>query len=197
MYKEIRLATPLDDGDVKHLKTGDIIYLSGVIYTARDMAHARIMEYLRDGKKLPVDLKGAAVFHSGPVAKKKNGEWEIIVIGPTTSARMEPFSETLLGKLGVKAIIGKGGMDKTTQDALKKYCGAYLLSSPGCAVIHAKSVQKVLGAHWLDLGMPEAVWVIEVKNWGPLVVAMDAYGGNIFKEVKEKAIEKINEILRQ
>ncbi|MEM3586770.1 MAG: FumA C-terminus/TtdB family hydratase beta subunit [Candidatus Bathyarchaeia archaeon] len=194
--KEVSLTTPLRKEDVADLKVGDVVYLSGAIYTARDMAHIRIMEYLREGKQLPVDLTGAAIFHAGPVVRRKNEEWEVIVIGPTTSTRMEPFSETLLGKLGVKAIIGKGGMNKGTQDALEKYCGVYLLAPPGCAAIQAKFVQKVEAVHWLDLGMPEAIWVIEVKNWGPLVVAMDSHGGNLFKEIKEKAVARMREILK-
>ena len=136
---------------------GDVVYLSDIIFTARDMAHIRIMEYLREGKQLVEDF-GAAVFHAGPVVRKKKGKWEISVIGPTTSMRMEPFSETLLGKLGVKAIIGKGGMGEGTQEALRKYCGVYLLSHPGCAVIQSKAVSRVLRFNWLDLGVPEAVW---------------------------------------
>jgi tartrate/fumarate subfamily iron-sulfur-dependent hydro-lyase beta chain len=195
--KEVSLTTPLKDKDVMDLEVGDVVYLNGTIYTGRDMAHIRIMECLREGKEPPVALKGAAIFHAGPVVKKKNEEWEIIVIGPTTSARMEPFSETLLGKFGVKAIIGKGGMGKSTQEALKKYHGVYLLSPPGCAVIQAKFVQKLSTVYWLDLGMPEAIWVIEVKNWGPLVVAIDSHGKSIFEEVKEKALRKMHEILTE
>jgi tartrate/fumarate subfamily iron-sulfur-dependent hydro-lyase beta chain len=197
MSKEVSLTTPLKREDVADLKVGDVVYINGVIYTARDMAHIRIMDYLREGKQLPVDLRGAAIFHAGPVVRRKNEEWEVIVIGPTTSTRMDPFSETLLGQLGVKAIIGKGGMGKGTQDALKKYCGVFLLAPPGCAVIQAKFVQKVLAVHWLDLGVPEAIWVMEVKGWGPLVVAMDSRGESIFEEIKEKATAKMNEILQK
>ncbi|RLG60949.1 fumarate hydratase [Candidatus Geothermarchaeota archaeon] len=197
MSKEVRLTTPLKKEDIADLEVGDIVYLSGKVYTARDMAHIRIMEHLKEGRQLVEDFEGAAIFHAGPVVRKKNGEWEIIVIGPTTSMRMEPFSETLLGKLGVKAIIGKGGMGEETLKALKKYCGIYLLSPPGCAVIQANSVQKVLNVHWLDLGVPEAIWVLEVKEWGPLIVAMDSHGNSIFKEVKEKALDRISEMFKE
>ncbi|MEM0049229.1 MAG: FumA C-terminus/TtdB family hydratase beta subunit [Candidatus Bathyarchaeia archaeon] len=193
---EKRLVTPLKSEDIADLKVGDVVYISGRLYTARDMAHIRIMEYLREGKQIVEDLKGAVIFHAGPVIKEKNGKWEVVAIGPTTSMRMEPFSEVLIGKLGVKAIIGKGGMGDGTQKALKKYCGVYLLSPPGCAVIQAKSVERVLTVHWLDLGVPEAMWVLEVNNFGPLIVAMDSHGGNIFKKVKETALNKLNEIMR-
>jgi len=195
LTKKASLTTPLRKEDVANLKIGDVVYLSGKVYTARDMAHIRIMEFLSEGKQLVEDFNGAAIFHAGPVVRKKNDEWEIVVIGPTTSMRMEPYSETLFGKLGVKALIGKGGMGENTQQALVKHCGVYLLSPPGCAVIQAKSVQKVLTVHWLDLGVPEAVWVLEVKNWGPLVVAMDSHGKSIFKEVRENALKKMNEIM--
>lgn len=195
MSREVSLTTPLRREDVVGLVVGDVVYLSGTIYTARDMAHIRIMDYLKEGKELVEDFSGAAVFHAGPVARKKNGEWELIVIGPTTSMRMEPFSEHLLGKLGVKAIIGKGGMGKGTQEAFRKYCGVYLLSPPGCAVIQGKSVQRVLRVNWLDLGMPEAIWVLEVRDFGPLIVAMDSQGNNTFEDVKEKAAARIPEIL--
>ena len=197
MSKEVSLTTPLKKEDVADLRVGDVVYLSGILYTARDMAHIRIMEYLREGKQLVEDFNGAAIFHAGPVVRKKNEEWEIVVIGPTTSIRMEPFSETLLRKLGVKAIIGKGGMGEGTQEALRKYCGVYLLSPPGCAVIQAKSVQRVLRVNWLDLGVPEAIWVLEVKELGPLIVAMDSHGNSIFKEVREKALTIMSNILEK
>lgn len=195
MVKEVHLTTPLKDEDVVNLNVGDVVYLNGVVYTARDMAHIRIREYISRGKQLPEDLSGSVVFHAGPVVKKKENEWEVVVIGPTTSIRMQPFSEILFGKIGVKALVGKGGMDEDTQRVLIKYCGVYLLSPPGCAVLQAKSVQKVLRVHWLDLGIPEAMWVLQVKAWGPLVVAMDSHGKNLFKEVKENALKRVNEIL--
>lgn len=195
MSNKVYLTTPLNREDLANLSVSDVVYLSGKVYTARDMAHIRIMEYLREGKQLVEDFNGAAIFHAGPVVRQRNGEWEVVVIGPTTSIRMEPFSETLFGKLGVKALIGKGGMGEDTQQALVKYCGVYLLSPPGCAVVQAKSVQKVLKVHWLDLGVPEAIWVLEVKDWGPLVVAMDSQGKSIFKEVKKNALRKMNEII--
>jgi tartrate/fumarate subfamily iron-sulfur-dependent hydro-lyase beta chain len=195
LTKKTYLRTPLDRENVVELKIGDIVYLSGRVFTARDMAHIRIIEHIKEGKRLVENFYGAAVFHAGPVVRKENREWKIVVIGPTTSMRMEPFSETLFGELGVKAVIGKGGMGGKTLQALAKYGGVYLLSPPGCAVIQAKSVQKVLSVHWLDLGVPEAIWVLDFKDWGPLVVAMDSHGKSIFSEVREKALRKMNEIM--
>jgi len=196
MSNELSLATPLKRKDIAKLKVGDIVYLSGTVYTARDMAHIRIMDHFKKGKKPVENFKGAAIFHAGPVVRKKNREWEIIAIGPTTSMRMDQFSEVLLGKLGVKAIIGKGGMGENTLDALKKYCGVYLLSPPGCSIIQAMFVQRVLRVHWLDLGVPEAVWVFEVKDWGPIIVAMDSYGNNVFKQVRDEAQRRLSRMLK-
>jgi len=196
LSREVSLTTPLRSEDIADLDVGDVVHLGGTIFTARDMAHIRIMEYLREGKQLVEDLDGAAVFHAGPVVTKNEGEWELVVIGPTTSMRMEPFSEALLGKLGVKALIGKGGMGEGTQEALRKYCGVYLLSAPGCAVVQSKSVRRVLRVNWLDLGVPEAMWVLEVKEWGPLIVAMDSQGNSLFKEVRERALSRISDILK-
>jgi tartrate/fumarate subfamily iron-sulfur-dependent hydro-lyase beta chain len=191
---KVVLQTPLQKEDVAKLKIGEIVYINGVIFTMRDLAHLRLLQKLAKNEEPPENFFGAVIFHAGPVAKKQDSNWVTSVIGPTTSMRMEPFSETILGKLGVKCLVGKGGMGKKTQEALIKYCGVYLLSPPGCAVIQAKSLQKILRVHWLDLGMPEALWVIQAENWGPLTVAMDAYGNNIFEEVKNRALNKIKQI---
>jgi len=195
LSKEAHLTTPLRKEDIADLRIGDIVYLSGVLYTARDMAHLRMMERLWEGKPLPEDFNGAVIFHAGPIVSEKNREWEVTVIGPTTSTRMEPFSEALFKKLGVKAIIGKGGMGEGTQRALVDYYGVYLLAPPGCAVILAKLVQRILAVHWLDLGVPEAIWVLEVTELGPLIVAMDSQGNNIFREVEERALANMREII--
>jgi len=195
--KEVSLTTPLRREDVADLLVGDVVHLNGTIFTARDMAHIRIMEYLRDGKRLVEDFEGAAVYHAGPAVRRMDGEWEVTVIGPTTSMRMEPYSETLLGKLGVRAMIGKGGMGEGTQEALRKHCGVYLLSPPGCAVVQSEAVSRVLRVNWLDLGVPEAVWVLEVEDWGPLIVAMDPQGNSLFKEVRDRALSRISGILKE
>lgn len=191
------LNTPLRRVDVADLIVGDIVHLNGIVFTARDMAHIRIMEYLKDGKRLVEDFDGAAVFHAGPAVRKVEGEWEVTVIGPTTSMRMEPYSETLLGKLGVRAMMGKGGMGEGTREALMKHCGVYLLSPPGCAVVQSEAVKRVLRVNWLDLGVPEAIWVLEVKDFGPLIVAMDPQGDSLFKEVRERAQSRISTILKE
>ena len=128
-----KLQIPLKESEIRQLKIGDVVYLSGHIYTARDMAHLRIQQQLTEEEALPKDFSGAAVFHAGPVCLKDGKEnWKLNVIGPTTSIRMEPYAD-LVGRMGVKAVIGKGGMAQDTLNACEKYGYVYLQAAPGCA----------------------------------------------------------------
>lgn len=183
-YMNIKLKTPLSKDDIKKLKVGDIVYLSGTIYTARDRAHQRILD---EGS--PVNLKGAVIFHAGPIIKTINSDegvdYKMIAVGPTTSTRMNPYQPNVL-KLGVSAIIGKGGMDEKTADALSENDAVYLAAVGGCAALYVKSIIGVKGVNWIDLGVPEAIWELEVKEFGPLIVAMDSNGNNLYEEVKRK-----------
>jgi fumarate hydratase subunit beta len=185
--KSVNLVTPIAREEVTKLDAGDVVYISGVVYTARDMAHLRLKRLLANKESLPEDFEGGVIFHAGPVVKKDDGSWRIWVIGPTTSARMEPYAD-MVGKLGVRAIVGKGGMGESTIKSLAEYGGVYLLAAPGCGVVHSRAVKKVLRVHWLEeMGVPEAIWVMEVSNWGPLVVGMDTHGQSIFKDIAQKA----------
>ncbi|MDR3294127.1 MAG: L(+)-tartrate dehydratase subunit beta [Clostridiales bacterium] len=190
------LTTPISDGDIANIKTGDIIYLSGVVGTARDDGHRRVVE----GNRLPAfDLKGAAVMHVGPiVAGDSEHGYEIIAAGPTTSRRMEVYEKEFIQKTGVKLIIGKGGMGQKTADACKTYKALHCVFPGGCAVTAAAAVEKVLGVEWEDFGMPEAFWILQVKEFGPLIVSIDTRGDNlfahnnaVFQERKDAAIAEI------
>ena len=108
----------------------------------------------------------------------------MVAVGPTTSTRMNPYQPGIL-KLGVKAVIGKGGMDENTASALEENNAVYLAAVGGCAALYVKSILKVKGVNWIDLGVPEAIWELEVKDFGPLVVAMDSHGNNLYEEVKK------------
>ncbi len=181
----VKLKTPLSRGDASELKVGDIVHVSGIIYTARDSAHKRIVE---EGS--PVDLDGAVLFHAGPIIKTiKNpdgsNKYQVVGIGPTTSGRMNPYEPTLIDT-GVKAIIGKGGMDGDTLDALKRNGAVFLTAVGGCAALYAKSIKHVESVYWLDLGVPEAIWELKVKDFGPLFVTMDSHGGNLYERIKRK-----------
>jgi len=179
----MNLRTPLSKEDIKKLRTGDIVYLSGEIVTARDKAHQKA---LKDGE-FPADIENGALFHAGPIAKKgpiarKEGDgWKIVAIGPTTSSRMNSLEPDFIKKFRISAIIGKGGMSSSVIDAMKGNC-VYLSMTGGCAALAAKAVKRVKEVHWPELGIPEAVWILEVENLGPLTVAIDAEGNSIYKD---------------
>jgi fumarate hydratase subunit beta/L(+)-tartrate dehydratase beta subunit len=195
MNKPIQLTTPLSAESVRKLKVDDIVALTGTIYTARDMAHLKLKELQGSGKSLPESLEGSVIFHAGPVVKKVDDGYNLLNIGPTTSIRMEPHSD-FLGRLGVRAIVGKGGLGEGSVEAFKKYGMVYLLAAPGCGVLHAQAVKQVKRVHWLEeLGMPEAIWVLEVSHWGPLLVAMDSRGNSIFQTIHEEGLKKLDSLV--
>ena len=182
----IYLQTPIQKDAIEALHVGDSVYITGRIFTSRDMGHLRIQGLLEGGQALPEDLEGSAVFHAGPVVEKEGEGYKLRVIGPTTSIRMEPYAQ-MVGELGVRAIIGKGGMAAETLANAAKYKYVYLQAAPGCAVQLAAGVKAVERVHWLDLGVPEAMWVLDVKDFGPLVVAMDAHGKSLYDDVRANA----------
>jgi fumarate hydratase subunit beta len=182
---EFHLSTPLSKSDLDQLSTGDVVYLTGTVLTARDEAHARILEFTERGEELPFDLEGAAIYHCGPLMKQKDDKWEVVAAGPTTSARMSKMTPLLLEKYNVTALIGKGGMNNVACP-LKGKC-VYLAFTGGCAALAAENIQEVETVHWPDLGMPEAVWVLKVENFGPLIVGIDAKGNDLFAKIDEKA----------
>lgn len=176
------LTTPIRDEDLADIHVGDIIYLSGHLITCRDVAHRRLIE---EKRKLPVDLEGKAIFHAGPIVRsKEDGNFEMVSIGPTTSMRMEKFEKEFIEQTGVKLIVGKGGMGAGTEEGCKKHKALHVVFPAGCAVLAATQVEEVEDAQWRDLGMPETLWVCRVKEFGPLIVSIDTYGGNLFEENK-------------
>lgn len=196
MMKTIRIETPARDDTIKALTVGDVVFISGQIYTARDMAHIKMVSSKNEGVQLPFDLKGGVIFHAGPVVKKKGGSYTLSVIGPTTSIRMEPYSD-FIGELGVKMIIGKGGMAERTLQALQKHGIIYLQAPPGCAVVLGEKVKRIKGVHWIELGVPEAVWVLEVVEFGPLIVSMDSHGSSVYKAIQERGKGTIEKIFKE
>jgi len=191
------LRTPVSDEDVRKLNVGDIVYVTGIVVTARDAAHRRILTYLREGKSLPVDLRGGVIYHCGPVVKKVDDRWEALAAGPTTSARMELYEAEVIEKLGVKVIIGKGGMGPKTAQACREHGAVYVTFTGGAAVLAVNAIKRVVGVEWLDLGIPEALWIFEVENFGPLLVTIDSKGRNLIEEVVERARSRRDEILRK
>lgn len=179
------LKTPISEEDIRKLRVNDTIYISGTIVTARDQAHRRALEYFKEGKPLPINLEGLAIFHCGPVVKKENDKWVVVAAGPTTSTRMDLFEDEFIKNFKVRVVIGKGGMGKRTTEAMAKYGAVYAAFTGGAAVLAAKAIKNVRGVEWLDLGIPEALWIFEVEDFGPLTVAIDSHGNNIYMEVSK------------
>ncbi|QBH98456.1 fumarate hydratase [Limnobaculum zhutongyuii] len=191
------LTIPLQDTDIEQLNVGDAVYLTGTVCTARDMAHLNMRELVDNHHPLPENLQGGVIFHAGPVmVKDAQDHWQLRVIGPTTSIRMEPHAE-FIGQQGIKLIIGKGGMAEGSLAAFKKHKQAYLQAAPGCAVVLAEGVSKVKAVHWLENGMPEAMWVMETERFGPFIVTMDCKGNSRYDTVKAHAKEKADAIMKE
>ena len=191
---EYHLQTPLKKEDIKKLNVEDIVYISGELLTARDEAHSRILEMDEKGEKLPFSLEGAVIYHCGPLMQQTENGWKVISAGPTTSDRMSKTTHSLLKAHEVRVIIGKGGMECIASE-MKNRC-VYLAYTGGCAALASKLIQAVKTVHWLDLGMPEAVWVLRVEEFGPLIVGIDSNDNDIFEKVREKA-EKVLKNLRR
>jgi fumarate hydratase subunit beta len=182
-----KLHTPISEEDIRRLKVNDILYVTGVMVTARDEAHIRALEFRRKGKKLPFDLAGKVIYHCGPVMRKKSdGAWVAVAAGPTTSTRLEPYEDEFIKSFKPRIIIGKGGMGQRTTNTMAEFGAVYCAFTGGAAILGADAIRCVRDVEWLDLGMPEAMWLLEVKAFGPLVVAVDSHRGNLYYEVDRK-----------
>jgi len=186
--REIRLKTPLTEEQVRSLRVGDIVILDGEIHTGRDALH----KYLVDHDS-PVDLNGGVIYHCGPVMlKDEKGEWHVKAAGPTTSAREEPYQADIIRKFGVRAVIGKGGMGRKTLEALKE-CGAvYLNAVGGAAQYYAECIKRVNGVHFLEFGIPEAMWHLEAEGFAA-IVTMDAHGNSLHADVERDSLAKLEQ----
>ncbi len=184
------LITPLKNADIRKLKVGDVVYISGTVYTARDKAHQKAL----NENSFPGDIKDGVLFHSGPLARKEKEGWKMIAIGPTTSSRMNALEPEFIKRFGVAAIIGKGGMNRPVAEAMKGKA-VYLAMTGGCAATAASRIKKVAGIKWLELGEPEAVWVLEAEKLGPLIVAIDANGKSLYDEVNRKVKDNLEKIV--
>ena len=181
MAETIKITTPLSNSDVEKLHAGDNVLITGIIYTARDAAHKRLVELLDAGKSLPVDFTGHLVYYVGP-SPARPGQ-VIGSAGPTTSYRMDPYAPKLL-KAGSKGMIGKGEMGEKVAKALKEYKGVYLTSVGGAAALIAKSIKASEVVAYDDLGA-EAIIKLKVENF-PAIVAQDCHGGNSFVDGRNR-----------
>ena len=194
---EYYLRTPISEEDVRKLKVGDAVYVSGDMFTARDSAHRRALEYHAVGKKIPIDMNGKALFHCGPLVQKVDETYRIISAGPTTSTRMEIFEDEFIEKFRIRVLIGKGGMGPRTTVACKKFGAVYCAFTGGAGALAGKAIKNVRSVEWLDLGMPEALWILEVEDFGPLTVAIDTYDKNLYADVAKQVDKNKGMIYKQ
>jgi fumarate hydratase subunit beta len=201
------LTIPIPDDTIRDLKVGDPVSLSGVMITGRDAAHKWMVETFIKGDREPQGddqqvyealkgiLAGGAIYHCGPVvAGLDTREYRFVAAGPTTSTREEPYQGDVMRHFNVKAVIGKGGMGPKTLAACGEVPGVYLHAIGGAASLIAQSVQQVRTVHKLEFGVPEAIWVIEVKDF-PAVVTMDAHGGSLHAEVEARSKANLERLL--
>jgi fumarate hydratase class I len=188
--REVVLTAPLTEEAVRALRVGDVVLISGDVFTGRDAVHAHLMN-----NAPPVDLRGAVLYHCGPVMLKQDGEWLVKAAGPTTSSREEPYQATVIEKYGVRAVIGKGGMGAKTLAALEKSGAVYLNGIGGAAQFYARTVERVLGVHLLEFGIPEAMWHLRVRDFAA-IVTMDAHGHSLHAGIEAETGGKLRELQR-
>ena len=173
------LKYPFDEKQVRALKAGDAVSISGLVHTGRDKFH----KFFADGGTIPVDFRDGALYHCGPVVVRDGGGWRVVAAGPTTSVRENPYEPDFIAATGVRVIIGKGGMDARTLAAMREHGCVYVQAVGGAGALYAASVARVAGVSLLDeFGAAEAVWHFDVSDFRG-VVAMDAHGRSLFEDV--------------
>jgi fumarate hydratase class I len=186
--REVVLTAPVTEEAVRQLKVGDVVLITGEMYTGRDAVHAHLMK-----NPPPVDLNGAVLYHCGPVMLQKDGKWSVKAAGPTTSIREEPYQADVIKRYGVRVVIGKGGMGAKTSAALKDFGAVYLNAIGGAAQYYAKTVKEVLNVNLLEFGEPEAMWHLRVEGF-PAIVTMDAHGNSLHADVEKATAERLEEL---
>jgi L(+)-tartrate dehydratase beta subunit len=185
------LKPPLSGTDVRKLKLEDTVLINGTIFGIRDATQIRIFD---EGIEPPADLTGSVCLHTAPGVKKRpDGKYEKLSIGTTTSTRMDRFVPALLERYKVRAIVGKGGLLQASVEAMEKLGGVYLAIVGGAAALETMQIEEIEDVWWEDL-MPECLWKFRVKNFGPLVVAIDAHGNSLYRNVEQLAAERIRQL---
>jgi fumarate hydratase class I len=184
--REIALKAPIDEATIRSLKVGDVVMVSGRAYTGRDAVHHHLASHAP-----PVDLSGGVIYHCGPVvAKQADGGWKVTAAGPTTSIREEPYQADIIGKYGVRAVIGKGGMGAKTLAGLEQHGAVYLNAIGGAAQFYARCIERVDGVSLTEFGTPEAMWHLELREF-PAIVTMDAHGHSLHRDLEQESGEKL------
>ncbi len=187
---EYHLKSPFSEEEIRNLRAGDIVYFDGLLFGIRDLTQIYMFD---QDHEPPVSLAGAPCIHTAPSLRKVDGKWEKICVGTTTSTRMDRFTPALIGKYGVRAIIGKGGLYQGSLEAMQKYGAVYLAIVGGAAALETQQIEEVEAVYWEHLH-PEALYQFRVKDFGPLTVAMDSHGRHLYEEVKAEAILRLPQI---
>jgi fumarate hydratase class I len=181
--REIPLEAPITEEQVRALKVGDVVLISGRMFTGRDAVHAHLMKH-----DPPVDLQGSVLYHCGPVVVKEGEAWRVTAAGPTTSIREEPYQAGIIERYGVRVVIGKGGMGPKTLAGLKDSGAVYLNAVGGAAQFYARCIEHVEGVSLMEFGTPEAMWHLQVRDF-PAIVTMDAHGNSLHKDVEQQSAQ--------
>ncbi len=200
-----KLTVPISEEQIRALKVGDQVLLSGIIYTGRDAAHKYMIENFIKGdcpdsekalyEELKQGLAGSVIYHCGPVVRKRDdGKYEFVAAGPTTSIREEPYQADVIEHFGLRAVIGKGGMRDKTLTGCKEHGAVYLHAIGGAATLIADTCEEVVDVFKLDFGVPEAFWKIRVKDF-PCVVTMDSHGESLHAKVQAESEGKLKKLL--
>jgi fumarate hydratase class I len=187
--REVRLSAPISEDQIRALRVGDVVLISGPVFTGRDAVHAYLMK-----NDPPVDLRGGVLYHCGPVVvKEADGSWKVTAAGPTTSIREEPYQADIVKRYGVRVVMGKGGMGPKTLAGLKASGAVYLNGIGGAAQFYARCIERVDGVSLMEFGTPEAMWHLQVRDF-PAIVTMDAHGNSLHQDVEEASGAKLEAI---
>jgi len=189
----VNLIPPLQEESIRKLRIGDSVTITGIVFGIRDATQIRIFD---QGREPPVDFAGSVCLHTAPNVKKVGNRYYPVCVGTTTSTRMERFTPGLLGRYGVRAIIGKSGLLDESVRAMGQFGGCYLAIVGGAAALETTQIEAIEEVYWEDL-MPECIWKFRVKDLGPLTVAIDAHGGNLYAQVRNEARIKMQGLLQE
>jgi L(+)-tartrate dehydratase beta subunit len=190
---EYKLVPPLEETEIRKLRVGDAVTIDGVVFGIRDATQIRIFD---QGIEPPVDLKGSVCLHTAPNVKKEKDRYIPVCVGTTTSTRMDRFTPALIERYGVRAIIGKGGLLEGSVRAMERLGACYLAIVGGAAALETTQIEAIEEVYWEDL-MPECLWKFRVKGLGPLTVAIDSHGGNLYATVKSEAVRRMENVFQE
>lgn len=198
---------PISDAEIRNLRIGDSVLLNGILITGRDAVHKWLTDYFIQKTKPPSDedletyqslktiLENGLIYHCGPVVSGiSEKKYHFVAAGPTTSIREEPYQAEIMRHFNLKGVIGKGGMGSSTLEACQSLPAVYFHAIGGAAALIAEKVQKVIAVHKMEFGVPEAIWVIEVKDF-PVIVTMDSHGNSLHDHVRRDSKTILNQLL--